>query len=61
MWFIEEYGFSPTYKELSELLKCDVNTVFKKVLILEDKGYVSTVNGKSRTIKVLRGDIDEKN
>ena len=52
-WFIEEHGYSPTYDELGELLNCDHNTVFKKVMILIDKGYVSCVNGKSRTLRVV--------
>ena len=34
-WFINEYGYSPTNRELANILKCDVNTVFKKLLILE--------------------------
>jgi len=51
--FIKEHGYSPTYQELADRLHCDVNTVFKKVCILIDKGYVSQVNGKSRTLKVI--------
>lgn len=53
-WFIKENGFSPTIRELAELLKSDVHAVFEKMLILEKNGYISTVNGKSRTIKVLK-------
>lgn len=53
-YFINENGYSPTYRELSELLKCDVSTTFQKVLILEQKGYISTANGKSRTMRVLK-------
>lgn len=53
-WFINEHGYSPTYQELAIELKCDVNTVFKKVCILIDRGYVSCVNGKSRTLKVIK-------
>lgn len=52
--FIKEHGYSPTYKELAEELNCDVNTVFKKICILIDKGYVSQVNGKTRTMKVIK-------
>lgn len=57
-WFINEYGYSPTNRELANILKCDVNTVFKKLMILEEKGYIKTTNGKSRTIVILRG-VDE--
>ena len=55
-WFINENGYSPTYNELARILESDSSSVFKKVLILEKKGYVSTINGKSRTIKVLKYD-----
>lgn len=54
-WYINKYGYSPTNRELANILKCDVNTVFKKLLILEDKGYIKTQNGRARTIVVLRG------
>lgn len=53
-WFIKENGYSPTYRELSDLLKCDVRPIFEKCIILEKKGYITTTNGKSRTIRVLR-------
>lgn len=52
--FIKEHGYSPTYKELAEELHCDVNTVFKKVCILIDRGYVTCANGKTRTLKVIK-------
>lgn len=60
-WFIKEYGYPPTQRELASILKCDKNTVFNKLLILEERGYITTVVGKPRTIKVLRGvdDIEE--
>lgn len=55
-WFINEHGYSPTIKELSKLTKNkSVSTVFTKLMELERKGYISTENGKARTIKVLRG------
>ena len=52
-WYIREHGYSPTYRELASELNCPLNAVFKKVIILIDKGYVSCVNGKSRTLKVI--------
>lgn len=57
-WYINKYGYSPTNRELADILKCDVNTVFKKLMILEDKGYIKTTNGKSRSIVILRS-VDE--
>lgn len=47
-------GISPTYREIADLLKCNVRQVFEKVMLLEDKGYISTINGKARTIKVIK-------
>ena len=54
-WFIAENGYSPTIRELGLLLhNSSTDTVFNKLLKLEEKGYISTFNGKSRTIKVLK-------
>lgn len=53
-YFINQNGISPTYREIATLLKCDVRQVFEKVMLLEDKGYISTINGKARTIKILK-------
>ena len=57
-YFVNKNGYPPTNRELAKLLKCDVNTVFKKLMILEEKGYIKTTNGKARSIKVIRG-VDE--
>lgn len=54
--FIEERGYSPTYRELADILHCDINTVYKKVVILMYKGYVVSVNGKFRTLQVVKHD-----
>ena len=53
-YFINENGYSPTVRELSKILNIDIKPVFEKLIILENKGYISTVNGKARTIKVLK-------
>ena len=53
-WYINTYKISPTVRELANLLRCDVNTVFKKLLILEDKGYIKTKNGQARTIQIVK-------
>lgn len=58
-WFIKENGYPPTQRELADLLNCDKNTVFNKLLILEERGYIKTTIGKARSIKVLRS-IDEE-
>ena len=57
-WFIEHNGYSPTIREIAELLDSDTHAVFEKMLILEEKGYISTKNGKARTIKILK-DVEE--
>lgn len=54
-YFINTNGYPPTNRELATLLKCDVNTVFKKLMILEEKGYIKTTNGKARSIVVMKG------
>ena len=53
-WYINTYKIYPTVRELANLLKCDVNTVFKKLLILEEKGYIRTQNGRARTIQIIK-------
>lgn len=58
-WFISDKGYSPTYREIADMLQSDVRTVFEKALILEEKGYIATDNGRARTIKVLKGVDDE--
>ena len=60
-YFINIHNYPPTNREIANILKCDVNTVFKKLMILEDKGYIKTTNGKSRSIVILRGVDDENN
>ena len=54
-YFINHNGYSPTFREIASLLNSDVRAVFEKVLILERNGYISTCNGKTRTIKIIRG------
>lgn len=53
-WFIEEHGYSPTYRELAEELGCGIDPVYKKVSILMDKGYIKGELGKSRTLRVVK-------
>ena len=53
-WFIKEHGYSPTYRELGELLNIDTASAFKRVTNLIIKGYVSETAGKFRTLKVVK-------
>lgn len=54
-WFINENGYPPTIQELCKLVGNNAkSTVFAKLTELERKKYISTVNGKARTIKILK-------
>ncbi len=57
-WFINENGYSPTIREIAKLLDSDTRSIFEKLMQLESKGYISTKNGKARTIKILK-DVKE--
>lgn len=52
-WYINEYGISPTIREIAELTNTSSHPTHEKLLKLEELGVISTMNGKSRTIKVL--------
>lgn len=53
-YFININGYSPTFRELSELLKKDIKTIFLSVIQLEKKGYIKTGNSKARSIVILK-------
>ena len=53
-WFINNNGYSPTYRELAVELNCSLHSVFKRMTILIDKGYVTCINGKIRTLRVIK-------
>jgi repressor LexA len=54
VYFINTNGYPPSLRELAELLKCDINTVFKKLMILEEKGYIKTTPSRARSIIILK-------
>lgn len=58
-FFISEKGYSPTIREIAELTHTSIGPTFQKVFALEQKGYISTDNGKTRTIKVLKSVEDD--
>lgn len=61
-WFIDEYGYSPTYREIASLLnKRSVKGVFNTIFLLEQKGYIETKQSIARSIKVIRRLEDEIN
>ena len=58
-FFINEKGYAPTIREIAELTETTVGPTFQKVFTLEKLGYISTDNGKARTIKILKS-IEEE-
>ncbi|MDO5044569.1 MAG: transcriptional regulator [Coriobacteriia bacterium] len=53
--FIDNNGYAPTTRELVELLDYRSNNAVRFHLInLKSLGYIDYVDGKSRTIKVLK-------
>lgn len=59
-YFIDEHGYSPTVRELAQMLEQSHGPVQEKLILLEEKGYITTQNGKARTIRVIRS-VGEKN
>ena len=54
--YINENGFSPSYRELCDI--ADVNspaTIWTHLKNLKNKGYIDYIPAKSRTIKILKG------
>lgn len=53
--FINKCGYAPTVRELCEMTNVkSPATTFAKLIILKRKGYITYVEGKSRTIKILK-------
>lgn len=52
-WYINQYGVSPTIRDIAELTNTSSHPTHEKLLKLEELGVISTQNGKARTIKVL--------
>ena len=54
--FFEDEERPPTTRELAELLRCHVKTVYQYVLVLERKGYIERRKGRIRVPSDLRRD-----
>lgn len=53
--FIKKNGYAPTVRELCEITNVkSPATTFSKLIILKRKGYITYIEGKSRTIKILK-------
>lgn len=52
--YIEDYGFSPSIRELQEMMnKKSTSTIKQGLDILRKKGYINFQDHKVRTIKIL--------
>ena len=58
--FIAENGYSPTAKEIAEILHVTQTSVFEQLERLEKKRYITRQKGAARTIGILNTVIDEK-
>jgi repressor LexA len=53
--FIAENGYAPTVREIADGVgTCVPSTVLTYLQILKSEGYVNYVDGKSRTIRILK-------
>lgn len=53
--FIEKNGYAPTIREINEIINIkSTSTTYTKLLQLQKKGYITYINGKARTIKLLK-------
>ncbi|MBO4711391.1 transcriptional repressor LexA [bacterium] len=58
--FIAENGYSPTAKEISEILHITQTSVFEQLERLEKKRYITRQKGAARTIGILNQPENEK-
>ena len=58
--FITENGYSPTAKEIAEILHITQTSVFEQLERLEKKRYITRQKGAARTIGILNTVVDEK-
>ena len=54
--FINDKGYSPTYREIASLVGILPSSAFQIVMKLQDKGFVDYELGKQRTIRVIKHD-----
>ena len=58
--FIAENGYSPTAKEIAEILHITQTSVFEQLSRLEKKRYITRQKGTARTIGILNSPSTEK-
>ena len=60
--FIKEHGYSPSYKELTEITPVkSTSTISWHLDMLKIKGYITFTTGRARTIKVVEKEKDKWN
>lgn len=52
--FIDEYGYSPTVREIGKVLSKTPGTINFEIKMLKRKGYLDYTPLKSRTIRILK-------
>lgn len=58
--FMAENGYSPTAKEIAEILHITQTSVFEQLERLEKKRYITRQKGAARTIGILNSVVEEK-
>lgn len=54
--FINEYGYSPTVREVAKIVGLNSSaTVWVHLKHLKEKGYINYIEGKMRTIRIIEG------
>ena len=53
-WYYNEYGVSPSIKDIAALTDTSTHPTHEKLKKLEEKGIISTLNGKARSIRILK-------
>jgi SOS-response transcriptional repressor LexA len=51
--YINKHGYSPTYQEIADLAKINLKAAKDHSDNLRRKGFISYVDGKARTIRVI--------
>lgn len=58
--YIDKNGYAPTVRELCEITgRTSTQTIHAKIRGLKNKGYIDYLDGKTRTISILKEVDDE--
>ena len=47
-------GYSPSFRELAKLNNSSVSTIQFHLIRLREKGYINYIDGKNRTLTILK-------